>query len=108
MIQEEETPSTDMTEENLSADACVSDQLTEEQTQEGANSLRGLTDGELEQEFEDRELEDPGLCVYLTIEPNYESPETRKKLLEFNELIKSHWEIEALGLVEKIPRFSNE
>ena len=46
----------------------------------------------------------PGLFVYLQIQP---SVEEREKLHELDELVKRNWEIEALGLVEKIPLVSN-
>ena len=47
----------------------------------------------------------PGLFTYLSILPTIENNE---KLHELDVLIKKNWEIESLGLVEKIPRFSNE
>ena len=47
---------------------------------------------------------DPGLFVYLNLAPNAET----EKLQELDCLVRNLWEMEALGLVEKIPRFSNE
>jgi hypothetical protein len=47
----------------------------------------------------------PGLFTYLNIAPNLDEQE---KLIELDELMKKSWELESLGLVEKIPRFSND
>ena len=47
-----------------------------------------------------------GLCAYLNLAPNVETEE--QKLNALDELIRKSWEIEALVLVEKAPRVSND
>ena len=47
-----------------------------------------------------------GLCTYLNLAPTVETEE--QKLNALDELIRKSWEIEALGLVEKAPRISND
>ena len=47
-----------------------------------------------------------GLCTYLNLAPNVETEV--QKLNALDELIRKSWEIEALGLVEKAPRISND
>ena len=47
--------------------------------------------------------QNPGLFAYLSLEPNID-----EKLHELDHLVRNLWELESLGLVEKIPRFSNE
>ena len=49
---------------------------------------------------------DPGLFTYLSMSPNDNTPE--EKLQELDDLIRKQWEIEALGLVERVPRVSND
>ena len=44
-----------------------------------------------------------GLTVYLSVEPN-----VHEILHELDELVKKNWETEAIGLVEKVPRFSGD
>ena len=46
------------------------------------------------------------MCTYLNLAPNVETEE--QKLNALDELIRKSWEIEALGLVEKAPRVSND
>ena len=47
-----------------------------------------------------------GLCTYLNLAPTVETEE--QKLNALDELIRKSWEIEALGLVEKAPKVSND
>ena len=62
---------------------------------------------------EDREgvsqLEAPhqDLQTYLTLEPTVDF-ENERKLQELHDLVAKHWELEAIGLVEKIPTFSGD
>jgi hypothetical protein len=44
-----------------------------------------------------------GLSVYLSIEPNIQ-----EDFHELDELVKKNWELEAVGLIEKVPRFSGD
>ena len=47
----------------------------------------------------------PGLLTYLNLAPNVNTEE--EKLHALDELIRKSWEVEALGLVERVPRISN-
>jgi hypothetical protein len=47
--------------------------------------------------------DEPGLSIYLSIEPSIE-----EGLHELDELVRKNWELEAVGLVEKVPRFSGD
>ena len=47
-----------------------------------------------------------GLCTYLNLAPNVETEE--EKLNTLDELIRKSWEMEALGLVEKNQKVSND
>ena len=46
------------------------------------------------------------LCTYQNLVPNVDTEE--QKLNALDELIRKSWEIEALGLVEKAPKVSND
>ncbi len=47
------------------------------------------------------------LQTYLTLEPTVDF-DNERKLQELHDLVASHWELEAIGLVEKIPTFSGD
>jgi hypothetical protein len=70
----------------------LSDQMKKKGDQEGVSQL---------------ETPRQDLQTYLTLEPTIDF-ENKRKLQELHDLVAKHWELEAIGLVEKIPTFSGD
>jgi hypothetical protein len=54
-----------------------------------------------------QEAPQTGLQTYLALEPTIDF-ENDRKLQELHDLVAKHWELEAIGLVERIPTFSGD
>ncbi len=70
----------------------LSDQMKKKEDQEGVSQL---------------EAPRQDLQTYLTLEPTVDY-ENERKLQELHDLVAKHWELKAIGLVEKIPTFSGD
>jgi hypothetical protein len=70
----------------------LSDQMKKKKVQEGVSQL---------------EAPRQDLQTYLTLEPTVNF-DNKLKLQELHDLVAKHWELEAIGLVEKIPTFSGD
>ncbi len=70
----------------------LSEQMKKKEDQEGVSQL---------------EAPRQDLRTYLTLEPTVDF-ENERKLQELHDLVAKHWELEAIGLVEKIPTFSGD
>jgi hypothetical protein len=70
----------------------LSEQMKKKEDQEGVSQL---------------EAPHQDLQTYLTLEPTIDF-ENERKLQELHNLVAKHWELKAIGLVEKIPTFSGD